>query len=58
LKEEQERLKKQHKFVNILPLQSRSPESGPPFSSPIYSSSSFQKSSPISKIKIALEEIR
>ncbi len=44
LKEEQERLKKQQKFTNILPLQSRFLERGPPFSSPFYSSSSFHKS--------------
>jgi hypothetical protein len=37
LKEEQERLKEKQKFANILPLQSRSLETGPHFSSPVYS---------------------
>jgi hypothetical protein len=41
LKEEQEILKEQHKFANILPLQSRSPKRGPPFPSPVYYSFFF-----------------
>jgi len=31
LKDKQERQREQQKFTNILPLQSRSPERGPPF---------------------------
>ncbi len=58
LKEEQKRLRKQQNFANILPLQSRSPKKGLPFPSPIYSSSYFQKSSPISKFERAFEVIR
>jgi hypothetical protein len=38
LKKEKKRLREQHKFVNILPLQSRFLERGPPFPSPVYSS--------------------
>jgi hypothetical protein len=56
LKEEQEILKKQQKFVNILPLQSKSQEKGPPFSFPIYYSSSSHKSSLISKLERTFEE--
>jgi hypothetical protein len=58
LEEEQERLREQQKFVNILLLQSRSLEKGPPFFSPIYSSSSSHKSFPISKFEKYFEEIR
>jgi hypothetical protein len=57
LKEEQERLKKQYKFVNILFLQSRSLEIGSPFNSLVYSSS-FQKYFSISKLEKAFEEIK
>ncbi len=57
LKKEQERLKEQQKFVNILLLQSRSPKRGLFFPSPIYSSS-FHKSSPISRFERAFEAIR
>jgi hypothetical protein len=42
----------------ICTLQSKSLERGPPFPSPIYSSSFSQKSSPISKCERALEAIR
>jgi hypothetical protein len=41
-----------------LPLQSRSPERGSPFPSPIYSSSSSQRSFPLSKFEKAFEAIR
>jgi hypothetical protein len=58
LKEEQERLKEQQNFANILPLQSRSPKRGPPFPFPIYYSFSFQKSSAISKFERVFEAIR
>ncbi len=51
LKDKQKRLKKQHKFANILPLQFRSPKRGMPFPYLIYSFFSFQKSSPISKFE-------
>jgi hypothetical protein len=57
LKEEQERLKEQQTFANILPLQFRSLERGPPFTFPIYSSSS-QKSFSISKFERAFEEFK
>ncbi len=57
--EEQERLKEQQKFTNILPLQSRFSKRGPPFPSLIYYySSSSQKSSSISKFEKAFEAIR
>jgi hypothetical protein len=39
-------------------LQSRSPKKGPPFPSPIYYSSSFQRSSPLSKFEKTFETIR
>ncbi len=58
LKEEQERLRKQQKFANILPLQYRSLERGSIFSSLVYSSSSSQKSSLISKFERIFEKIR
>jgi hypothetical protein len=38
--EKEERQREQHNFKNILPLQSRSIERGPPFLYPIYYSSS------------------
>jgi hypothetical protein len=56
LKEEQKRLKEQQNFANILPLQFRSLERGPPFSFLVYSFSS-QKSFLISKFERAFEEI-
>jgi len=45
LKEEEERLREQHKFANILLLQSRSPDKGLPFSSSLksFSRSKFEK---------------
>jgi hypothetical protein len=45
LKEEEERLREQHKFANILLLQSRSPDRGLPFSSSLksFSRSKFEK---------------
>ncbi len=54
----QERLIEQHKFTNIMFLQSRFPERGSPFSSPIYSSFSFQKSLSISKFEKTFEAIK
>ncbi len=57
LKEEQERQREQQRFVNILPLQSKSLEKGLPFPSFIYSSS-FQRFSLTSKFEKAFEEIR
>jgi hypothetical protein len=57
LKEEQERLREQHKFANILPLQFRSPQKSPPSPFSVYYSSS-QKSSPIFKYEKAFEAIR
>jgi hypothetical protein len=57
-KEKEERQRKHHNFINILPLQSRSPERGSPFPSPIYSSSSSQRSSPLSKFEKAFEAIK
>jgi hypothetical protein len=57
LKEEIDKHKEQHKFANILLLQCRPPERGPPFPSPISSSSSSQRSSPISKFEKVFEEI-
>jgi hypothetical protein len=52
-------LKEQQKFVNILPLQFRSIERGPPFPSPIYFFIFYsQKSSPISKFERAFEVIK
>ncbi len=55
-----EKKKKRDKenIINILPLQSRSPERGSPFPSPIYSSSSSQRSFPLSKFEKAFEAIR
>jgi hypothetical protein len=58
LKEEQEKLREQLKFTNILHSQSRSPKRGLPFPSLVYSSSFSQKSSPISKVERAFEAIR
>ncbi len=57
MKEEQERLREQQKFANILPLQFRSPKKGPPFPSLVYYSSS-QKSFLIFKYERAFEVIR
>ncbi len=58
LKKEQEGLREQQKFVNILPLQSRFPNKGLPFPFQICYSSSFKKSSPISKFERVSEVIR
>jgi len=58
LKGEQEKLKEQQKFVNILPLQFRSLERGPPFPSLVYYYSSSQKTSPISNFERDFEAIR
>ncbi len=58
LKDKQKRLKKQHKFANILPLQFSSPKRGLPFPYLIYSFFSFQKSFPISKFERNFESIK
>jgi hypothetical protein len=50
-------LEKNKKILNILPLQSRSLETSPPFSSPIFFSF-LHKSFPISKFERTCEEIR
>ncbi len=57
LNEEQERQSEHQKFVNILPLQSRSREKGLHFLPLVYSSS-FQNFFPISKFEKAFEAIR
>jgi hypothetical protein len=57
LKKEIEKHREQHKFANIFLLQCRPLERGPPFPSPVSSSSSSQRSSPISKFEKAFEEI-
>jgi hypothetical protein len=57
LKEEQERLREQQQFANILPLQSKFSKSSLPFPSPIYSSFSSKKSFLISKFERAFEAI-
>jgi hypothetical protein len=56
LREEKQRREKN--FSNILPLQSRSPERGPPFPSHVYYSSSSQRSFPLSKFERVFEAIR
>jgi hypothetical protein len=58
LKKEQERLREQYKFANILPLQSRFPKRGLPFPSPVYYSYFSHKSSLISKFEKAFETIK
>lgn len=57
-KKKQERQREEQKVFNILPLQFRSLERGPLFSSPIYSSYSSKISSSLSTFERAFEAIR
>jgi hypothetical protein len=58
LRGKKKKKREEHNFSNILPLQSRFRERGPPFPFPIYSSSSSQTSSPLFKFDKTFEAIR